>query len=392
MKKYITFFLLFLNFSLQSEDTQAKKKTICLNMIVKNESQVITRCLGSVKPIIDYWVIYDTGSTDGTQQIIKDFMKDIPGELHESPWVNFAHNRNEVLNSSKGKGDYLLFIDADEAWIYSDDFTLPELNKDSYYIVVRQLNAAETKRIALVDNHLDWKWEGVLHEDVRSPQARTIDTLKGVKNICNAVQGARAKDPEKFLKDAKVFEESLKDDPQNSRYMFYLAQSYLAAEKYDLAKQAYLKRVIMQSGDVQETYLTLYSIGLCDEKMGNLSEALKAFNAAYAFRPTRAEPLLQMAKIYRKEGNYLLGFLLTNYALTLPYPAEDLCVEYTTYDHGILIEYSNCTLLMGKNQEGLEACTKLLANPNLPQEYRDRVQANYNLAKKRLYGEAAVVP
>src|SRR5580704_1601575 len=60
-----------------------RSKTICLNMIVKNESRVIQRCLDSVKHIIDYWVIVDTGSTDGTQNVIKDFMKDIPGDLYE---------------------------------------------------------------------------------------------------------------------------------------------------------------------------------------------------------------------------------------------------------------------------------------------------------------------
>ena len=72
-------------------------KTICLNMIVKNESKAIRKLLESVKNIIDYWVIFDTGSTDGTQDIIREFLQDIPGELHERPWVDFAHNRNEAL-------------------------------------------------------------------------------------------------------------------------------------------------------------------------------------------------------------------------------------------------------------------------------------------------------
>src|SRR2546428_69578 len=86
----------FFSFFIHSEEPQTKHK-ICLNMIVKNESHVITRCLGSVLPLIDYWVIVDTGSDDGTQKIIKDFMqeKGVSGELHERPWINFSHNRNE---------------------------------------------------------------------------------------------------------------------------------------------------------------------------------------------------------------------------------------------------------------------------------------------------------
>src|SRR5579872_2737177 len=91
---------------------ERSKPTVCLNMIVKDESEVIERSLSSIKHLIDYWVIVDTGSTDGTQTIIKKFLKGIPGELHERKWVDFAQNRNEALDLAKNKGDYLLFIDA----------------------------------------------------------------------------------------------------------------------------------------------------------------------------------------------------------------------------------------------------------------------------------------
>ena len=70
---------------------------ICLTMIVKNEAHIIRRCLESVRDFIDYWVIVDTGSTDGTQQLIRQLMGDIPGELHARPWKNFGHNRSESL-------------------------------------------------------------------------------------------------------------------------------------------------------------------------------------------------------------------------------------------------------------------------------------------------------
>ena len=70
---------------------------ICLNMIVKNEANVIRRCLDSIHPFIDYWVIVDTGSSDGTQDIIRATLASIPGDLHQRPWRDFAHNRNEAL-------------------------------------------------------------------------------------------------------------------------------------------------------------------------------------------------------------------------------------------------------------------------------------------------------
>jgi cellulose synthase/poly-beta-1,6-N-acetylglucosamine synthase-like glycosyltransferase len=101
------YFLLFLIFSFALE----AKQTICLNMIVKDEKDVIQRCLDSVIPVIDYWVIVDTGSTDGTQEIIKNHMKNIPGELFERPWKNWGATRTEALRLAQehGQGDYLLF-------------------------------------------------------------------------------------------------------------------------------------------------------------------------------------------------------------------------------------------------------------------------------------------
>lgn len=49
--------------------------TVCLSMIVKNETHIIHECLDSIYKHIDYWVIVDTGSTDGTQELIKSFLK-----------------------------------------------------------------------------------------------------------------------------------------------------------------------------------------------------------------------------------------------------------------------------------------------------------------------------
>ena len=93
-----------------------ENRKICLAMIVKNEAGVIERCLSSVENIIDYWVIVDTGSTDGTQELIKKTMEryGIPGELHEREWVNFEVNRNQSLDLARGKAEYTLVIDADD--------------------------------------------------------------------------------------------------------------------------------------------------------------------------------------------------------------------------------------------------------------------------------------
>jgi glycosyltransferase involved in cell wall biosynthesis len=71
--------------------------SIGLCMIVKDEAAVIERCLATIRPHIDHWTIVDSGSTDGTQKIIRAILDDLPGDLHERPWYDFGTNRTEAL-------------------------------------------------------------------------------------------------------------------------------------------------------------------------------------------------------------------------------------------------------------------------------------------------------
>ena len=95
--------------------SEKKEPTLCLNMIVKNEGRIIERLLESVSPIIDFYCICDTGSTDNTKEIIKSFFdkKNINGIIFDEQFVNFAHNRNVSLKKCVGLTDYVLLMDAD---------------------------------------------------------------------------------------------------------------------------------------------------------------------------------------------------------------------------------------------------------------------------------------
>ena len=112
-------------------------QTVCLCMIVKNEAPVIARCLDSVRPIITHWVIVDTGSTDGTQDIIRDHLRGLPGTLYERPWKDFAFNRSEALELARPHGDFSLIIDADDALELPEGYRLPPLLDDCYMIQIR---------------------------------------------------------------------------------------------------------------------------------------------------------------------------------------------------------------------------------------------------------------
>ena len=137
--------------------------TICLSMIVKDETPVIRRCLDSVRPLIDCWAIVDTGSSDGTQEIVREHLRDLPGTLVERPWVDFAHNRNEALDLAREAADYVFVIDADEVVEYAAGFALPPLEAD-VYDVETYYDGCTYLRKQLLRASLPWRYRGVVHE------------------------------------------------------------------------------------------------------------------------------------------------------------------------------------------------------------------------------------
>ena len=155
--------------------------TICLNMIVKNESHIIKKTLTNIVKYVrlDYWVICDTGSTDKTISIITDFFNElnIPGEIHNHEWKDFAHNRNRSLELAYGKSDYLFIFDADDE--IHGSFKIPtSLTKDSYMVMFG--GGYSYKRTALINNHKKWKYFGVLHEVIVGQEEMTeADVITG---------------------------------------------------------------------------------------------------------------------------------------------------------------------------------------------------------------------
>lgn len=375
----VLFLFLLLLLPLPAEE----KKTICLNMIVKNEKDVITRCLSSVKPIIDYWVIVDTGSTDGTQEIIKEYMKDVPGELHERPWKNFEHNRNEALELARDKADYVLIMDADDLLEYQPNFVLPHLSSGAYRLWIRY-GGMSYQRHQFIQTALPWKWVGVLHEVLTCDTSYSSQTLDGITYVVSS-GGARSKDPNKFLKDAEVLEKAVAENPDNTRYIFYLAQSYRDAGKYDKSLEWYRKR-IEKGGWPEEVFWSLLQVAFLEQALDASDETvLESYLRAHRYRPHRAEPVYYAAEVYRKQRRFDLAYALLKSREFIPQPPvkDVLFLQDWIEEYGLLFQMSICAFYVGRYQEALDACDRLLEIKNLPKAWRDQTEANrlFPLAK-----------
>lgn len=361
---------------------------ICLSMIVKNEASVIRRCLDSVRPIVDCWAIVDTGSTDGTQQIIREHLAGLPGQLVERPWVDFAHNRSEALELARPRGGYSFVIDADEILELVPGFTLPELTLDSYNAAVHYGGCSYQRKV-LVNNALPWRYEGVLHEYLRCDDAKTEQYLEGMITKPHR-DGARARDPQTYRRDALLLERALIDDPQNARYVFYLAQSYRDAGDPELAIRWYRKRAAL-GGWPDEVWYSLYQIAQLEERRGTAwPEVMEHYLAAHRVLPDRAGPLYRLGLHYQARREFITARIFFAAAMKVPRPKHDrLFVEDVIYDVHLPVEYAVTCFHAGEHGESIAVNNRLLASGKLPPQLLEHVTRNRRCSVDAMFPRTA---
>ncbi|HWT48339.1 MAG TPA: glycosyltransferase, partial [Mycobacterium sp.] len=370
-----------------------------LNMIVRNEAHIIRETLDSVVPYISSWVIVDTGSDDGTQGLIRDHMarRGIAGELYERPWRNFGHNRTEALSLAQGHGDYIWVIDADDTVVGTIDFG--QLGADLYQLRQRS-NYGTFWRPLLFRNGLRARYEGVVHEYVRCDDPFVGERLEGDYHIHSRRLGGRNLDPQKYARDRDLLLAEIERNPDDARSVYYLGQSYLDLAitqgdrgDFENARKWFARRVEMGGWD-EEVYYAMYSIG---EAMAGFGapwpEVQDAYLRAWEFRPTRVEPLYAIARRYRLDERYRLGYLFAQQAAEIPLPEDDvLFVRADIHAWCATDEQAVCASWIGKHAESFTLNRRLLARPDLPEDERQRIAANRDVCAPTMIEAASPYP
>jgi hypothetical protein len=366
----------------------SKSYTICLNMIVKNESHIITQTLENLCSYVDFdaYYISDTGSTDNTIDLIRAFFnhRNIPGHIEQVEWRDFGFNRTLALQMAFNTTDYLFIFDADDS--IHGDFRMPrELTHDAYQLKIGQ--SFVYTRTLIVNNRKRWRYIGVLHEYIACiDREESSSVIQGGYYIESGRIGSRNQDPNKYLKDAAVLERGFQEETENAkhgsggggesggsggggralaeRYAFYCAQSWMdAGPAYiDKAIEWYL-RVLSQNNWNQEKYYSALCLGNLYDKKGDKYASFKYYSKTIEYDEERIEGIAALMENLRADGNHVIvNALYHKYKNYNKRPQNKLFLSVDKYAD--LIEYNNSVsaFYISDKRSGYECCKTILRN------------------------------
>jgi FkbM family methyltransferase len=319
---------------------RAKKKTpdqvttdrplLGLVMIVKNEAARIAEVLHSYRSIIGHWSILDTGSTDGTQDIIRRELAGIPGDLHEEPFIDFAASRNRALELHGTATQFAIMPNGD---------SLVGAEALRTFLEARRNDDATAYKIRIAPGHYyhplvmrtgrGWHYEGRTHECLHG--VGDGGQIPDVMLMRDRSQRTDAEWKVRWTRDIDLLKLDIAEKPGDPRGYFYLGQTYDCLGQYEDALTYYSKRATM-GGYFDETFETKLRIGKMCEKLDRpWNQIVAAYLDAHTFDPRRAEPLCCIAEHYHKNENHSLAYLFASRAAELPKPATDLFLDEDVY-------------------------------------------------------------
>ena len=359
---------------------------VCLNMIVKNEAAIIERCLASMIGVVECYVICDTGYTDNTVEIITSFFQDhgIPGEIIHTDFKDFSQARNEALSAaqnSKMDFDYILLCDADmEMQVLSPNWNTDLIGR-AHMIEQKSSSGLEYPNLRMVQKSLPCKYVGVTHEYLDTQGAPTM-ILSGLGFFDHEIGSNRA---EKYDRDIRLLTEGLKAEPNNSRYIFYLGNSYLESGRLPEAIDCYQKRITM-GGYNEEVFISKYRIGRAYARLGEEAQFIKQMLDTFDEFQDRAEPIYTVANKSLSKRQYRLALGFAEMGMQVPKPNSKLFVEGDVYDWRLPDVAAVALYWLGRPAEALKINLAII--DLVPPDQRGRIVENIKFCESKLGVEA----
>ncbi|NFH90644.1 glycosyltransferase [Clostridium botulinum] len=290
------------------------KLSIC--MMVKDEEKNLRRCLNSVKPLIEEGIaeliIVDTGSSDNTVDIVKEYTDKVYFHL----WNNdFSSMRN--ISISYARGEWIFILDADEEVENVEELRKVLLNekiKDSNTLILEvknidtlkdKDNIAYSPSTRIFKNDGQFKYIGAVHNQpvYKEPTYNTKVSLVHYGYIL----GDKELMDKKFLRTTTILESELKKDPNNVYYLFQLGVSYDMhgdfREGLEEFKKAYNILKTMSNIEIYDRIYVYGAYARCCYANGKYNEAINICKQGIEYRHDYIDLYFMMAMAEKHQGD-----------------------------------------------------------------------------------------
>lgn len=306
-----------------------------LVMIIKNGADTIIPVLESVAPYIDAWTILDTGSTDGTQELITKILQNIPGKLHQEPFVDFRHSRNRVLDLSENKCKYTLMLD--DSYILHGGEHLRRLLQKSreggYSLrITNEKRTTEYYSLRLLKSSLHIRYKYRVHEIPMYDDAVGISEENIYIEDMNT-RGQIQRSYDRFEKDLEMLMLEHQENPQDNRIIRYLGLTNMLLRNNKDSYKWFQKLLKGKNLSDEEKYTGLVNsaILLYKELDGSYIDYIKLLEKAVMEIPYRAEPYYKLAIMYRQLGEMEKALSWIHLGANKPIPQVSEPIDINIY-------------------------------------------------------------
>ena len=359
-------------------------------MIVKDEENIIERAFESLKNVFDSYIICDTGSTDNTVNVIKNWMNinNKKGEIIFKNWVNFGFNKSylwEYFWNNNKESEYIVFLDADEVFITNPDDNKSYLSTEDAARLYNELENEKIASIFYIDtlygnlryqrwqicrNNQLYVWKQPVHEYLEGTVNSDNKRIEWVYNLARK-EGNSSKNPNRYEKDAEMFLDFLKENPEESRAMFYLAQTYESVSQ-DKAIEWYKKRIELKHGWDQEKYMSCLRLGRI---VNNMEDKIKYWMLGTTVCPDRLECYYELMMHFYNKDDHCKAFGFGSMAPTSRgYNASFLFVENNIYDYNFDFNFAVSCYYSKNYLKGIEANKR--ARAKAPENIKNLITNN----------------
>lgn len=325
--------------------------TISLCMIVRDEEDVLSRCLESVKEIADEIIIVDTGSQDHTKAIAAQYTD----KIFDFPWIDdFSAARNFAF--AQASQEYCLWLDADDVILPEEQEKFMELKKTldpkTDVVMMKYHTVFDTAgnptftyyRERLLKNGRGFQWQGAIHETI-TPTGNIIHS-----DIAIAHKKLHPSDPDRNL---RIFtKQKEKGIPFNPREEFYYARELYYHQQYAEAIQVFQQFLVNPGGWLENKIDACQLLANCYQETNQPDFALSALFQSFFYDTPRGEACCAIGKHFLEKKQYQQAIYWYQTALSCqPQPQKGGFVRLDCYGYIPAIQLCVCYDKIGQKEQ-----------------------------------------